>query len=94
MAQRVKFTFERYAHWRVVYCLEELANPGSGCQRIRTWEINDAAHTLETDEREHLFLLLLCSSLVEVLVGGEKGNGQLVKREGRKREEKRGQKVH
>lgn len=40
-------------------------------------------HTLEMDEFEHLFPRLLCSSLVEVLIGGKKGNGQLVKRAGR-----------
>lgn len=35
VAQRVKATFEMHAHWRVVYCLKELANPGSRCQSIR-----------------------------------------------------------
>lgn len=39
------------------------------------------ARTLEIDEFAHLFPLLLCSSLAEVLIGGKKGSGQLVKRE-------------
>lgn len=47
-------------------------------------------HVLAIGASEHLVSLLLCSALVEALIGGEKGNGQLVKRVGGKRREKQG----
>ena len=46
-------------------------------------DIKDMVHTLEIDEFEHLFPLLLCSSPVEMLISSKKRNGQLVKRAGR-----------
>lgn len=52
--------------------------------------MKDMVRILEIDESEHLFPLLLCSFLLEVLVGSEKGNGQLVKKEGGKIKEKQG----
>lgn len=45
--------------------------------------MKDMVRTLEIDELEHLFPLLLCSSPVEMLISSKKGNGQLVKRAGR-----------